>query len=452
MDNDLLGLGPTSPTNALSFNLCPPPRKNESRDETIKYESINTLKPKLDENLFSNNLDFSFVPSGPKKYYEGCREIHEADIRNSLLVEAKRRKYWGTKAVEKMEFEEIQHSCVYHYILESFTETRSTAEATEPYNASRYAEQHGTESIVTSLNPVSSTTLGNTSYALQNPWDYEIMPQSDFVGQTKVIELPSTSKLISCQTCNAEGVAHCFHCRGFGTDKCGYCRGTGMKAGVAHPAVYTHPIVGTFPNQDNRGYPVAGSSIVRPPNFSGNKPYAVGTPVHFMAKAGLPPPGIGHHDLCLFCQGRGIKDCHHCKGQGKKTCSYCGGHGSVRQYTKLKVFFAVERSDYFTHSEVPEILMTQASGEVSLMETQGYLMPIKKFPINDINEISKKLLAQHMQKSLGACRVIKQRQTVEAVPVAKVHWKLGKKSGIFYVFGQEKLCYIPKSPTKCSVM
>jgi len=34
-----------------------------------------------------------------------------------------------------------------------------------------------------------------------------------------------------------------------------------------------------------------------------DKPYAAGTPVHFMAKAGLPPPGIGQHDLCIFCHG-----------------------------------------------------------------------------------------------------------------------------------------------------
>lgn len=25
-------------------------------------------------------------------------------------------------------------------------------------------------------------------------------------------------------------------------------RGTGMKAGVAHPAIFTHPLVGTFPH------------------------------------------------------------------------------------------------------------------------------------------------------------------------------------------------------------
>lgn len=68
-----------------------------------------------------------------------------------------------------------------------------------------------------------------------------------------------------------------------------------------------------------------------------DKPYAVGTPVHFMAKAGLPPPGIGQHDLCIFCQGRGIIDCTHCKGHGKKSCPTCGGHGSIRVSTKLKV-------------------------------------------------------------------------------------------------------------------
>jgi len=62
-----------------------------------------------------------------------------------------------------------------------------------------------------------------------------------------------------------------------------------MKAGVAHPAIYTHPLVGQFPHSDpTRGYPGSGSAIVRPPIGSGKdtKPYAVGTPVHFMAKAG----------------------------------------------------------------------------------------------------------------------------------------------------------------------
>jgi hypothetical protein len=90
-------------------------------------------------------------------------------------------------------------------------------------------------------------TSGASAY-IRNPWEYEVLPSAEFVGQTRVLELPSTSQYVPCQVCNGEGISHCFHCRGFGTDKCGYCRGTGMKAGVAHPAVYTHPMVATFPH------------------------------------------------------------------------------------------------------------------------------------------------------------------------------------------------------------
>lgn len=35
------------------------------------------------------------------------------------------------------------------------------------------------------------------------------------------------------------------------------------------------------------------------------------------------------------------------------------------------------------------------------------VLPLKKFQVKDINEISRKFCAQHLQKSLGACRVIK---------------------------------------------
>ena len=57
-----------------------------------------------------------------------------------------------------------------------------------------------------------------------NPWEYIVEPGSDFVSQTRVIELPGSSHLSSCTNCSAEGQQHCFHCRGNGTDKCNYCR------------------------------------------------------------------------------------------------------------------------------------------------------------------------------------------------------------------------------------
>ena len=37
--------------------------------------------------------------------------------------------------------------------------------------------------------------------------------------------------------------------------------------------------------------------------------YGKGTPMHYMNVSGIPPPGIGTHDLCIFCHGNGVSEC-----------------------------------------------------------------------------------------------------------------------------------------------
>uniref|UniRef100_A0A183VF32 Nuclear receptor domain-containing protein n=1 Tax=Toxocara canis TaxID=6265 RepID=A0A183VF32_TOXCA len=200
----------------------------------------------------------------------------------------------------------------------------------------------------------------------------------------------------------------------------------------------------------SRGYPGSGTAVVRP--TSGGLAYGVGTPIHFMAKAGVPPPGIGHHDFCYFCHGRGISECTHCKGQGKKPCSACGGSGSLRSYTKLRVYFAVERSDYYTQCEIPEKLLQKVSGHIILSECQPYVLPLKKHPLKEINENSRRICALHLQKCLGTCRVIKQRHCLIAIPIARVQFRLGSRCGFFWVYGTELCCYVPNYPAKCSLL
>ena len=41
-------------------------------------------------------------------------EINENDIRNSLIVEAKRRKIWTAKTISKMVFDDILKTFCYH--------------------------------------------------------------------------------------------------------------------------------------------------------------------------------------------------------------------------------------------------------------------------------------------------------------------------------------------------
>ncbi|VDN57805.1 unnamed protein product, partial [Dracunculus medinensis] len=361
----------------------------------------------------------------PKRYYEDINNIQECEVREALRKEAKKHKYWKGNVAGKMLIENIQNSACLHYVLESFTEMRSTTKATE------------------------GATLESCTEVF-NPWKCVIEPAEDFVDQVKIMEMPGTSDLSACITCSAEGLTHCFFCRGYGTDKCAYCRGTGMKAGVAHPAIFTHPLVGTFPHPDLcRGYPGTGTAVIRP--TSGGSAYGVGTPVHFMAKAGVPPPGIGQHDLCHFCQGRGIRGCSHCKGNGRKTCSTCGGSGSIRSFVKLRIQFSVERSDYYTPCDIPQELLQKVTGQIILNEVRPYVLPIRKYPEASINENSRKLCTSHLEKCLGRCRILKQRHYLEAIPIARIQYRFGSQEGVFWVYGSEHLCFIPHYPAKCAI-
>uniref|UniRef100_A0AC35U0C2 Protein SSUH2 homolog n=1 Tax=Rhabditophanes sp. KR3021 TaxID=114890 RepID=A0AC35U0C2_9BILA len=380
--------------------------------------------------------------------------ISEYAIREAVTKEAKDRKLWNSKAVKNMRIDNIEHQCCYHYVLESFTEQRSTAETTEPFSIGQYMDSAAfceMRNPLDSLGPSGASPTRSIDHLEQNnPWEYSVEPTKEFTAATKVMVLPGSSRMTVCSNCNAEGQQHCFHCRGNGTDKCNYCRGTGMKAGVAHPAIYTHPMIGTFPHGDsNMGYPGGSSVIVRPPNKG--QTYAAGTPMHFMMKAGLPPPGIGQHDLCVYCRGRGIKDCVQCKGQGKKSCITCGGSGRTMTLTKLKIFFNVKRSDFFTESELPQHLFHFATGEQVVFECNNYVLPLKKFAVKEINENSRKICADHLQGSLGNTKMIKQRHYVDSIPVAKVFYTIGKKTGVFWVYGSEHLCYIPKKTSHCCI-
>ncbi|GMS97099.1 hypothetical protein PENTCL1PPCAC_19274 [Pristionchus entomophagus] len=375
----------------------------------------------------------SVAATPSKRFFDDVLPFREEEIREALKREAKRHRWWKESAAKKMQIGELENSSCIQYVLESFTEARSTSEATEAYTLGQYLDRHGDDS-------------GSSQ---QNPWDYEVMPNMMFVEQTRVMELPGSSRMGKCTGCSAEGSTHCFHCRGNGQDKCGFCRGTGMKSGVAHPAVYTHPMVASFPHADlSRGYASSSTAMVR----HGNNTYGVGTPMYFMSKTGVPPPGLGTHDLCYMCHGRGVRECHYCKGGGKKVCSTCGGSGSVRSFSKLIVQFELEKSDYITPCEVPEMLIRQAESKEIFMEQANYVRPISKYHVKEVNENSRMLCVKHLERVMGKSRVIQQRHSLHAIPLCRVAFSLGNQTGVFWVYGRDARIYFPKYPSKCTIL
>ncbi|KAK6025339.1 hypothetical protein OSTOST_08769 [Ostertagia ostertagi] len=290
--------------------------------------------------------------SASNRYFDDIIPLGESEVRDALLHEVKRHRYWKSSAFKKMQFERLSGLAIRARI--AFTEARSTSEAAEAVNPGQLLD-HATTSFT-------------------NPWDFECVAPA--IEDVRVLEMPGSSTINPCSVCNSEGTYHCFHCRGLGT-----------------------------------------------------------------------------HDLCYMCHGRGVKECHHCKGGGKKPLySLLWIWVSVRNYTKLKVYFKTERSEFFTQSEVPEKLLSQVKGREIFCEEQPYVLPITKYHVDEVNEKSKLFCAQHLQNSMGMCRVIQQRHCLVAIPVCKVYYTLGKTKGTFFVYGNERQCYVPSFPSKCVIL
>lgn len=355
--------------------------------------------------------------------------ISEEEARRSLIDEVRKHKSWRTDALKQMQILNITPLYLYRYSLQTFTETRKTYETCEAVSGGSIEVAHHDY----------SSSYGSTL----DPWGFEIEPRGLFCEEEKILELPGSTKSSECKTCSGAGSSHCFHCRGSGSARCNMCNGTGMKSGVPHPAVVTHPMVGSHAANIGQTMTVGGNR---------HSQYAKGTPMHFTSLAGLPPPGVSAVDICVLCRGSGIKPCNYCNGSGKKPCGLCGGMGQIRMCTKMKVKFSVEASEFVVGgTKVPESFLKMLTGDVVFSDVQQRVSPISGCPINEINSQSMFLIQTHLNNASNRSRIIQQRHIVECIPINEVHYSCGTKTGTYFVVGNEKMAFINRYPKKCVI-
>ncbi|KRX42364.1 Protein SSUH2 -like protein [Trichinella murrelli] len=351
----------------------------------------------------------------------------EEEIRQSLDSEVKKHKYWSSSTLNGLKIVKIDGSVTMRYRIESFLETRSKQPTCEP----------GTDEFEA------------LELHCNNIWEVPCSPTRMFTEETKVLNMPGSSRIAKCASCHGQGVNLCFHCRNSGSIRCNACNGTGMKSGVPHPAVVTHPLVATFPYYDgSRSYSNASTASAS----KSRKRFGLGTPAHLSTLTGIPPPGLTIVDLCGVCQGRGLRPCNLCKGFGSKPCTVCNGTGKVRFVTKVRVKYSVLKDEYCHEVHLPDEELQKVTGDLVLVECQPVVLPIKKFPIPAISEQSERLIKAHLQKQTPSTKILKQRQTLEAVPIAEVLYEVGNRTNKFWVLGRERVAYVPQYPKKCSIL
>ncbi|MGH0170778.1 UNVERIFIED_CONTAM: hypothetical protein FKN15_059595 [Acipenser sinensis] len=181
------------------------------------------------------------------------------------------------------------------------------------------------------------------------------------------------------------------------------------------------------------------------------------------------------------------KGCTECSGSGSKTCHTCAGKGQLLFFINLIVewknhiyeFVPDKRSGFpvdrvskvtgellFTDTQYmvypvvsfPDNAINQAS-QTAVREHQAQFVttsrilqqvyPVVSFPDNAINQASQTAVREHQAQFVTTSRILQQRQTIELIPVTRVHYTWKEKTYIYFVYGAEHKVYTDDYPAKC---
>uniref|UniRef100_A0A8B9RFF2 Ssu-2 homolog, tandem duplicate 4 n=1 Tax=Astyanax mexicanus TaxID=7994 RepID=A0A8B9RFF2_ASTMX len=255
----------------------------------------------------------------------------------------------------------------YRYRLETFTESRSTEWASEPYNGQLVDGMPG-------LAP--------------GPWDVSVSAPALFQDSETHVRVPHTASLKGCHSCLNLGKSACNRCVTSGRVQCEVCGGSGITAS---------------------------------------------------------------QERCSDCRGLGRVKCTACSGVGSTPCTTCQGRGQLLCYIKLKVQWQnhvyVQVMD--KRSGLPVEHLDSVNGETLLSDMNTMVYPVSSFPVESVNAASRKAVQEHQAQFTGSCRILHQRQTIELIPVTRVHYTWKEKTFIYFVYGAEHRVFTNEYPAKC---
>ncbi|KAJ6668298.1 hypothetical protein lerEdw1_015675 [Lerista edwardsae] len=175
----------------------------------------------------------------------------------------------------------------------------------------------------------------------------------------------------------------------------------------------------------------------------------------------------GDYAVCLFCSGSGSNRCTQCCGTGRVKCYRCNGSGILLYHTELTITWKTHVTEHVAEKNTgfPAHHFQEVNGkkifteEQSLVNTNSlvcvfvpaWVYPIVGFLEPSIDEGSLACISQHRMQLVSTSdhRVLRQRQTIEVVPLTKVEYEWKGKLHSFYLFGNENKVYTKDYPARC---
>ncbi|XP_036387316.1 ssu-2 homolog, tandem duplicate 2 isoform X1 [Megalops cyprinoides] len=259
----------------------------------------------------------------------------------------------------------------------------------QSHNTFRYSLETFTESRSTEWAsvPYTGQVVDGHMGAAPGPWDIAVPVPAIFQDNTKQVQIPYTSSVKGCHSCLTLGRSPCRRCVTSGMMQCSMCNGVGRLS-------------------DSR---------------------------------------------CMSCNGAGRLRCTFCSGRGSTTCKTCKGKGQLLCFIKLTVKWKNNLFQFVVdkQSGLPVDHLSQVTGETLFSDMQPLVYPVVNFPDNAINQVSEKAVRQHQAKFFSTCRILQQRQTIELIPITRVHYTWKEKTHIYFVYGAEHRVYTNDYPAKC---
>ncbi|XP_054694228.1 protein SSUH2 homolog isoform X2 [Grus americana] len=225
--------------------------------------------------------------------------------------------------------------------------------------------------------------------ASPDPWDMEVGAPLLFQGQTRRCRVPRSALVRDCHRCHGHGRAKCGVCHGAGRTRCVTCKGSRRR--------------------------------------------------------------LKQQKRCQLCSGTGRKRCNTCSGRGSKTCATCHGEKKLQHFKQLVITWKNNVFEFVSehHLNFPGELLSKVSGENIFKDENVMVYPIIDFPDPEISLASQRAIAEHSAAFATSSRILRQRQTIELIPITEVHYQYSGKPYLYYIYGLENKVYALDYPERC---
>ncbi|KAM3914290.1 protein SSUH2 homolog [Leptodactylus fuscus] len=259
-----------------------------------------------------------------------------------------------------------------------------------PFNTYRFRLETFTESRTCKwvTRPYHGQAVDSPVFGIPpQPWDIPIQVPTMFKDEKMNMPVPHTSTLKACPQCLGICRTVCKKCHGTSRVRCWVCNGTGRR----------------------------------------------------------------FDDTCHHCRGQTTESCTTCNVSGYEKCTGCSGRGQILNYIQLNVTWKNNIYEFVAdhNSEFPTDLFKKVNGEKIFTDEQMLLSPLVNFPAQSINQASQNALQQHRTQFFSTSRVLRQRHSIEWLPLTKVEYMWRGKRYDYFVYGKENEVYTDNYPQTC---